>query len=156
MCYHLTHWGREKLPPFSGRLFKCIFLNENVYISIEISLEFVLKGSINNIPILAQIMAWRRPDVTLSSEPMMVRSPTHICVIRPQWVNGPGPTECPKLAAKFICVMIISIMFVLTRRHRANWYTRSCYISWLRKYLACLAQYRVYIGPCYIASQWHL
>ena len=31
-------------------MFKCIFLNENVWIPIEISLKFVPKGSINNNP----------------------------------------------------------------------------------------------------------
>ena len=41
-------------------IFKCIFLNENVWISIKISLKFVPKGLINNIPALVQIMAWRR------------------------------------------------------------------------------------------------
>ena len=39
---------------------KCIFLNENVWISIIISLKFVPKGPINNIPALVAIMAWRR------------------------------------------------------------------------------------------------
>ena len=44
----LTHWGRH----FPDDIFKCIFLNENVYISIKISLNFVPKGQINNIPAL--------------------------------------------------------------------------------------------------------
>ena len=30
--------------------FKCIYLNENICISITISLKFVPNGSINNIP----------------------------------------------------------------------------------------------------------
>ena len=68
-------------------MFKCIFLNENVWIPIEISLKFVPKGSINNNPALFQIMAWRRPGDKPLSEPMMVRSLTHICVTRPQWFN---------------------------------------------------------------------
>ena len=42
-------------------IFKCIFWNENVWISIKISLNFVPKGPINNIPALVQIMAWHRP-----------------------------------------------------------------------------------------------
>ena len=33
-------------------------------------------------------MAWRRPGDKPLSEPMMVSSPTHICVTRPQWVNA--------------------------------------------------------------------
>ena len=37
---------------FADDIFKCIFLNENVLISIKISLKFVPKGQINNIPAL--------------------------------------------------------------------------------------------------------
>ena len=73
---------------FAYDIFKCIFLNENVWIPIKISLKFVPKGPINNIPALVQIMAWRRPGDKPLSEPMMVSLPTHICVSRPQWVNG--------------------------------------------------------------------
>ena len=57
---------------FADNSFECIFLNENVLISIKISLKFVLKGPINNIPALLQIMAWRRPGDKPLSEPMMV------------------------------------------------------------------------------------
>ena len=73
-------------------IFKCIFLNENVWILLKISLKFVLKGPINNIPSLVQIMAWRRPGDKPLSEPMMVRLPTYICVTRPQWVNSSHPS----------------------------------------------------------------
>ena len=45
---------------FAEDTFKHIFLNDNVRISIKISLTFVPKGPINNIPALVQIMAWRR------------------------------------------------------------------------------------------------
>ena len=61
-----------------------IFLNENVRISIKISLKFAPKGPINNIPALVQIMAWRRPGDEPLSEPMMVSLLAHICVTRPQ------------------------------------------------------------------------
>ena len=72
---------------FADDIFTCIFLNKNVWISIRISLKFVPKGPINNIPALVQIMAWRRPGDKSLSEAMMVNLPTHICVTRPQWVN---------------------------------------------------------------------
>ena len=72
---------------FADDIFKRIFFNENVWISIKISLKFVPKGPINNIPALVQIMAWRRSGDKPLSEPMMVSLPTHICVTRPQWVN---------------------------------------------------------------------
>ena len=72
---------------FADDTFKRIFLNENVRISIKISLNFVPKGPINNNPALVQIMAWRRSGDKPLSEPMMVSLLTHICVTRPQWVN---------------------------------------------------------------------
>ena len=72
---------------FADDTFKRIFLNENVRISIKISLKFVPKGPINNIPALVQIMAWCRSGDKPLSETMMVRLPTHICVARPQWVK---------------------------------------------------------------------
>ena len=68
-------------------MFKCIFVNENAWIPIEISLKLVPQGSINNNPALFQIMAWRRPGDKPLSEPMMVSWLTHICITRPQWVK---------------------------------------------------------------------
>ena len=78
---------------FADDTFNCIFLNEQVRISIEISLKFVPEGTNNNNPALVQIMAWRRPGDKPLSEPMMmmmVRSSTHTCVIWPHWVNKHG------------------------------------------------------------------
>ena len=72
---------------FADDTLKCIFFNENVWIPIEISSKFVPKGPIDNIPALVLIMAWRRPGDTPLSEPMLVRSLTHIWITRPQWVN---------------------------------------------------------------------
>ena len=77
-------WNRRR---FADDIFKCIFLNENVWISIEFPLKFVPKGPINNIPALVQIMAWCRPGDKSLSEPMMNILLTHICVTRPQWVK---------------------------------------------------------------------
>ena len=86
---------RENGRHFADDTFKCIFLNEDVRISIKISLKFVPKGPINNIPALVQIMAWCGPGDKPLSEPMVVRLPTHICVTRPQWVKACGAfTEC--------------------------------------------------------------
>ena len=72
---------------FADDIFKCIFLNENVWIPIEISLKFVPKGPIDNIPAYVQIMAWRQTGDKPLFEPMMVRLPTYICVTRPPWVK---------------------------------------------------------------------
>ena len=72
---------------FPDDIFKCIPLNENVWIFIKISQKFVLKGPINNIASLVQIMAWWRPGAKPLSEPMMVNLLTHICITQPQWVK---------------------------------------------------------------------
>ena len=47
---YLTHWGRDKMDAFADDIFKCIFFIENVWIPIKISLKFVPKGPIDNIP----------------------------------------------------------------------------------------------------------
>ena len=60
----------------------------NVKISIKNSLKFVPKGPFNNNLALVQITARRRPGDKPLSEPMMVRSPTHISVTQPQWVKN--------------------------------------------------------------------
>ena len=78
---------------FADDTFKSIFFNENVIISIKFSLKFVPNGPINNIPALAQIMAWRRPGDNPLSEAMMAILLTHICVIRPHWDKGPSASE---------------------------------------------------------------
>ena len=61
---------------FTDDMFKCIFMNEYIAVSIEISLMFVPKCPINNIPALVQIMAWRHPGDTPFSEPVIVSLPT--------------------------------------------------------------------------------
>ena len=81
----LTHWGRGKMAAIFQTTFQMHFLEWKL---IDISLKFVPKGPVDNIPALVQIMAWRRPGDKSLSEPMVVCSPTHICVTRPQWVNG--------------------------------------------------------------------
>ena len=73
---------------FPDNIFKCIFLNENLWISTKIPLKFVPKGPVNNILALVQIMAWRRPGDKPFSEPMLVSLLRYICITRPQWVNG--------------------------------------------------------------------
>ena len=63
---------------FPYGIFQYIFLNENIYISIKISLGFVPKGPINNIPALVQIMAWCRPGDKPLSEPMIISLLTYM------------------------------------------------------------------------------
>ena len=72
---------------FQTAFSNAFFFNENVLMLIKISLRFIPKGPINNIPALVQIMPWRRSGDKPLSEPMMVSLPRHICINRPQWVS---------------------------------------------------------------------
>ena len=49
-----TATPRQNARHFADDIFKCIFLNENVWISIIISLKFVPRGQINNIQALVR------------------------------------------------------------------------------------------------------
>ena len=86
---------------FADDTFKRIFLNENVRISIKISLKFVPKGPINNNPSLVQVMAWRRPGDKPLSEAMLISLLTDKCVTRPQRVKAMDVITypCPNLMA---------------------------------------------------------
>ena len=110
---------------FAGDAFKRIFLNQNVRILIEISLQFVPKGPINKISSLFQIKTSHRPDDKPLSEPMMVSSLTHICVARPQWVNVQDPLSLalmPKRASKYHYEMGDGLLIHSQSRPRwSNW-----------------------------------
>ena len=84
-------------------------MNENVRISINISLKFVPKGLINNIPALAQIMAWRRLGDKPLSEPMVVILLTRICVSRPQWVM-----QCIPIKYAHVAVVVLRTVGVIS------------------------------------------
>ena len=101
---------------FADDTFIRIFLNENVRISIKISLKSVLKGPINNIPALVQIMAWRWSGDKSLSEPMTVSLLTHMCVTRPQWVK--------QHILNVLCSM--ESLFKLQRSSMWGTRTRSC------------------------------
>ena len=55
----------------ADNIFRIIFLYENCWIFIQISLMFIPKGLINNKHILVEIMAWYRTDDKLLSELVM-------------------------------------------------------------------------------------
>ena len=85
----LTHWGRDKMDAISQTTFSSAFSWMKIFeFPIKISLKFVPKRSINNIPALVQIMAWRRPGAKPLSGPIIASLLKHICVTRPQWVKA--------------------------------------------------------------------
>ena len=102
---------------FADDIFKCIFVIENVWILIKISLKFVPKGPIPNIPTLVQIMAWCRPGDKPLSEPTMASLLTHICVTRPQWVNSSW--YCSWL---YVLLVEITIALSWTAKCREYWH----------------------------------
>ena len=122
-CFN-TLRSRQNGRHFADDIFKYIFLNQNVWIPNKISLKFVPKGQINNIPALVQIIPWCRPGDKPLSEPMMVRLKTHICVTRPQWVND---------SAWYIHLSKYTYLLKTTHR-RIAW----CLLSWLAFYICYL------------------
>ena len=128
MPYDITRpqWVNTLRPRQNGRrftddTFKRIFLNENVRISINISLKFVPKGPINNNPALVQIMAWRRPGDKPLSEPMMVSLLTHICVTRPQWVETRFYTDKLIVAGPLVSERMSLRNQCITGNVRSDW-----------------------------------
>ena len=136
---------------FPDDIFKCIFFNENVWIAIKISLKFVPKGPINNIPALVQIMAWRRPDDKPLSEPMMVSLPTHICVTRPQcvkdWKLFIRPILTWRLGTKDSATTV-AVCWKNSKHRSKSLYYVYLYISIYIKY--CIFEYALRNSMCFI------
>ena len=86
---------------FTDDDFKCI--------SLKISLKFVRKFIIDNIPALVQIMAWHRSGDKPLSEPVVVNLLTHICVTWPEWVNRTG-AEIRIIWANFVSTVVTGVL----------------------------------------------
>ena len=97
---------------------KCFFFWWKYMNLINISHNFVLKGEINNIPALVQLMAWLRPGGKPLSEPMMVSLPTHICFTLPQWVKNccadmPNIKQCKTVFfLEILCILPAERTFI--------------------------------------------
>ena len=81
----LTNWADTNGRHFADDIFKHIFLNENLWISHKILMNFVPIiridiGSDNGL-------AWYRQSDNILYETMFVSLLTHICVTRYQWVK---------------------------------------------------------------------
>ena len=72
---------------FADDVFRWIFMNEKFCILIKISLKFVPKGSIDNIPALWQWPGANQATSHYLDHWVMIFLLTHICVTRPQQVN---------------------------------------------------------------------
>ena len=144
---------RQNRRHFADDIFKCIFLNENEWISLRISLKFGPNGRINNFPSLVQIMVWRRPGDKPLSEPMMVSLLTHICITRPQWVKLKSAEISVAHNVHFSCRSVlklytenISITVVLCTSHWETTLWSTC-----RRILSGLRTYKTFVT---ISSSW--
>ena len=114
---------------FPDNIFKCSFLNENVWISIKISLKFLPTVPNNNIPSLFQIMVWRRSGDKPLSETMVISWLTHICVTQPQWVKQWKTRVIGLTAAWYKLVLLpcrgwgIQAVLVITHVRELPWNT---------------------------------
>ena len=69
---YVIHHPLDKMDAIlANNIFKCIYLNENDRIPIQIPLKFVLSSPIGNKLALVQVMAWRRSGNKPLSESMM-------------------------------------------------------------------------------------
>ena len=70
-----THLTLDKMAAIlADNIFKCIFLNENDIIQIQISLTFVPRSAVDNKPALVLVMAWHWTGDKPLSEPMLTQS----------------------------------------------------------------------------------
>ena len=137
VCVFNTLRPRQNGRPFADDTFKRIFLNENVRISIKISLKFVPKGPINYNQPLVQVMAWRRSGDKPLSEPIMVSLLTHVCVTRPQCFNIIKVDGCRAVGFVFY-LWLISVL------------GSSAFMYW------CLSVYEYIVRPSWCRSYWEL
>ena len=99
---------------FPDDIFKGAFVNKNIWISINISLKFIPKGPICNIPSLVKIMAWHWLGNKPLFEPMVVSLPIHTCVARSQWVKALSHEQnhnhfCRHFQMHYLICMLVQI-----------------------------------------------
>ena len=101
---------------FPDDILKYVFSKENAWILITISLRFVPKDSINNIPSSVHIMAWRRSGDKPLSGPMMALFKVRIYAFtRPQWINDTRPTvqkQHANLSLIYLAIYNMSISYI--------------------------------------------
>ena len=119
LCW--THWGWDKMDAILQTTF-----------SIKISLKFVPKGQIDNIPAMAQVMPWCRPSDKPLSEPMVVGLLMHICITRPQWVKG----ILSRMSFTHLCfngAYHPAAILISNSHSNSKWF-----IQWQWKYISCI------------------
>ena len=111
---HAIHYLNTLRPIQNGRhfsddVFKYVLLIETIEISMNISLKFVIKVPINNIPTMVQIMAWRRKGDKPLSETMIVSWKKHAYFYMHQymdvWVSNPEPAAS-SVVVRYKCIKL--------------------------------------------------
>ena len=124
------------------------------------SLKFVPKGRINNIPALVQIMAWRRPGNKPLSEPMMVSLLTHICVTMPQWVTPSPPRQNGRSFAAdiFKCIFMNDKFVFRFEFHQSLFHRVQLTINqhWFRRWLGVEQVRSRYLKQFHPSSLMHI
>ena len=93
---------RQHSRHFPDDIFKWSFFNENAWTLIKISLKFVPRYPVNNIPALIQIMAWHPPGDKLVSEPMMVSLLMNIYMRQSASMSWPKLTHLSLVPAAYM------------------------------------------------------
>ena len=71
-CLVITHLPLDKMAAvLAADIFRCISVNEKLYVLIEISLKLVPKGQIDNDSAFVQVMTWCQFGDKPLSEPML-------------------------------------------------------------------------------------
>ena len=91
-------------------------------------LKFVLKGLINNIPALVQMMAWRMVSAKPLLEPMLVRLLMHVCVTPPRWVKWNSDQNTQISFQNFVC----KILGISSKSQLFSWCKTLCrsHLDW--------------------------
>ena len=159
-CIYNTLRLRQDGHHFPDDIFKCILLNKDVLILLDISLKFVPKGQINYIPALVQIMDCCQANYKPLSELLMVNLLMHICITWSQWVNAACVWHIPGYKEINLFYHVFECFDARSRYLRQGVFCGCNYISMpeipaARCYDAALLVY--YSGICVITGfRWYI
>ena len=143
---------------FQTTFSECNFLNENVWISIKISLKFVPNVPINDIPAYVQIMTWRRIGDKPLSEQCCADSLKHMRHYWEMRFNGCHFDDTLKsvLLDDIVCVSItISLKFVAECPVDGNLRVRVTAIILLRQHMPLKSFPMEHNDPFILRNQYH-
>ena len=109
-----TSFNSSPAGQFGGKMandiFNYISFNENVWISIKMSLKFIPKGQVDNKSVLFQVMAWCHHATSHYLNQCWPSSLTHICDSPGRWVKVRAQDRSPIMATR-VTWPITSVLF---------------------------------------------